>query len=207
MLFLILKKIQDNSESAIEALKTRVTKLKIRDIQGKNVDVAVSLIKSTYSTLQSASTAKRNYVPDDFPQTVLKVLQMSSCKEFNEAFAQVESRARYAADMDGVPPVCPAVHRSLNLATNTYGRLLAEDNWHVSSKQKKNTYNTTPGGGPRTQSRNDNNHQHGQNRGRKRDCNGNIKCWNCNKPGHTVPTCPEPRNEQAIEENCSKYNP
>ena len=91
MLFLVLKKIQDNSESAIEALKTRVTKLKIRDIQGENVDVAVSLIKSTYSTLQSASTAERNYVPDDFPQTVLKVLQTSSVKEFNEAFSQVET--------------------------------------------------------------------------------------------------------------------
>ena len=110
--------------------------------------------------------------------------------------------------MDGVPPVWPAVHRSLNLATNTYGRLLAEDNWHVSSKQKKNAYNTTPGGGPRTQSRNDNNHNRNSgHRGRKRYHNGNVKCWNCNKPGHTVPTCPEPRNEAAIEENRSKYTP
>ena len=91
MLFLILKKIQDNSESAIKALKTRVTKLKIRDIPGENVDTAVSLIKSQNSTLQSASTAERNYVPDHFPQTVLRVLQTTSVKEFNEAFSTVES--------------------------------------------------------------------------------------------------------------------
>ena len=205
MLFLILKKIQDNSESAIEALKTRVTKLKIRDIQGENVDTAVSLIKSTYTTLESASTAERNYIPDDFPQTVLKVMQTSSVKEFNEAFATVESRARHAADMDGVPPIWPEVHRTLNLATNTYGRLQAEDNWNASNKQKKNAYNATPGGdGPPSRS----NHGHQpRRRGRKRDRDGNIKCWNCNKHGHTVPTCPEPRNEEAIEANRSKYQP
>ena len=201
MLFLVLKKIQDNSESAIEALKTRVTKLKIRDIPGENVDTAVSLIKSTYSTLQSASTAERNYVPDDFPQTVLRVLQTTSVKEFNEAFSTVESRVRHAADMDGVPPEWPAVHRTLNLATNTYGRLLAEDNWHVSGKQKKNAYNATPGGdGSQTRSHNDNN------RGRKRR-NGRVRCWNCNEFNHMAPQCPKPRNEKNIEENRSKYNP
>ena len=135
-------------------------------------------------------------------------MQTSSVKEFNDAFSTVESRARHEADMDGLPPVWPAVHRTLNLATNTYGRLQAEDNWHASGKQKKNAYNATPGsgGGPNTRSHH-NHHNNNQTRGRKRDRNGNVRCWNCNKPGHLAPDCTAPRDEKAIEANRSKYQP
>ena len=74
MLFLILKRIQDTSESAFDAFKKQVRKLNISKIKGEDVDVAVSLIKSTYKILTGASTPERSYVPDDFNHTIDQTL-------------------------------------------------------------------------------------------------------------------------------------
>ncbi len=146
MLFLLLKKIQDNSESAIESLKARVTRLKLRDIPGENVDTAVSLIRSTYAALESASRSDRNYIPDDFPQTVLKVFQTSSNASFNGAFKLEEQKVRHEADKTGTLPEWPTVHQTLNLATNMYGRMTGDGSW-TQSNNKKSTFHAGGGGG------------------------------------------------------------
>ena len=75
MLYLILCRIQDTLEAALEALKTQIKKLKISSIQGENVDDAVSLIKSIYKILTGAPASDRSYIPDNFNHTVLKVFQ------------------------------------------------------------------------------------------------------------------------------------
>ena len=56
MFFLIIRRIQSNSETAIEHLKKQIKNLKLRDLPGENVDTAVSLIKTTYQALENAST-------------------------------------------------------------------------------------------------------------------------------------------------------
>ena len=56
MFLLIMRRIQNNSESAITHMVEKVTKLKISKLTGENVDTAVSLIKSTYQVLVSVTS-------------------------------------------------------------------------------------------------------------------------------------------------------
>ena len=51
LVFLIMRRIQNNSKSVITRMVEKVTKLKISKLTGENVDKAVSLIKSTYQVL------------------------------------------------------------------------------------------------------------------------------------------------------------
>ena len=129
MLYLILKRIQDTSESALLHLKAKLAGLKINKITGEDVETAVSFIRSTYDALESASTVEHNYVPDDLAQTVLKVFQTSSVPSFNKVFKDDEDQVLKIADKTGRRPEWPAINETLNLATNTYSRLVTQDQW------------------------------------------------------------------------------
>ena len=86
----------------MESLKAQVRRLKISTIPGKDVDVAVSLIKSTYKILSGASTSEHSFVPDDFNHTVIKVFQTTSVREFNANFKEIERKVLSQADMSGM---------------------------------------------------------------------------------------------------------
>ena len=86
MLFLILSRIQNLSKTAVKHLKNKVTSIKIKKVQGENVEIVCSQIKSAYKALEGASTETRNYVPDDFCSSLLDVMQTSSNSEFNDTF-------------------------------------------------------------------------------------------------------------------------
>ena len=176
MLFLILKKIQDTSESAIESLKTRIANLKIRDLKGEDVDLAVSMIRSTVTALEGASGPDHSYLPDDFPQTVLKILQTTSVRKFNDAFDKEETDARHEADKLGCRPKWPTIHQTLNLPSNTYGRMLAEGSWCVPVGAKKSAFDVT----------------------------GTYRCWNCGG-NHKLPDCPSPRDDAKIDKARKEY--
>lgn len=176
MLFLILKRIQSNSENAIQHLKDRIKNLKIRDLKGEDVDLAVSLIRSTHKALSQASADDRNYVPDDFPQTVLQVLQTSSVKKFNDAFSLEEQQCQHEADKYGGRPEWPTLEHILNLATNTYHRLHKSDQWNI---PKKKGYTVTTD-------------------------RVTLICWNCGGPHH-LKDCPKPKDKKRIEENKKKF--
>jgi hypothetical protein len=94
MFFLIIRR----SETAIEHLKKQIKNLKLQDLPGENVDTAVSLIKTTYQALENASTPEHTYIPEDFTQTILKVLQTSSVRRFNDAFDREETEVRHEAN-------------------------------------------------------------------------------------------------------------
>lgn len=172
MLYLILKRIQSNSENSIVHLQTRVKNLKIRDIKGEDVDLAVSLIRSTYKALSQASIEDRNYVPDDFPKTVLQVLQTSSVKAFNDAFAHEETVAQHEADKFGGKPNWPTVEHILNLATNTYHRLHKTNKWQVQRNNRGYNANVS-------------------------DQHVRIICWNCGG-NHPVQDCDKPHDPDKI---------
>jgi hypothetical protein len=192
MLFLILRRIQSNSETAIEHLKKQIKSLRIRDLPGENVDTAVSLIKTTLNALQSASTPEHSYIPEDFPQTVLKVLQTTSVPKFNSAFEKEETEVRHAANKFGGRPQWPPISQILNLATNTYKDLQAEDSWNVSSQNKKRALL-------------------GSSQGDSGDKKGGQKkkfkliCWNCEKEGHSLNDCTASKDEEKIEKNKKKF--
>ena len=123
MFLLIMRQIQNNSESVITHMVEKVTKLKISKLTGENVDTAVSLIKSTYQVLVSVTSQACS---DDFEHTVLKVLQTTSINAFNEIFHDEEKLVLREADKYEELPKFPLITESLNLATKPYQRLLLE---------------------------------------------------------------------------------
>lgn len=122
VLYFILKRIMDVSEASIQYLQKRIKHLKLTDLNGENVDEAVSLIKSTVYALKQCSTDVRNYVPDDLRETVLKVFQTSSNPDFNEQFKCEEREARHKADKYGGIAKYPSISETCSLATNAYKR-------------------------------------------------------------------------------------
>ena len=123
MLFLILKRIQTLSKSAVDFLKRKILSIKIRDVEGENVDTVVSLIKAAYHALLSASTPTRSCVPNDLPLRIMEVCQTSSHPEFNKVFADEVSEARRHADKYGGVPNWNTITQTLSQASSTYRRL------------------------------------------------------------------------------------
>ena len=198
MFYLIVRRIHNSSESAIEFLLTRIRNLNLKSIEGENVERAVSLIKSTHKALTSASTADRSYVPDDFPCTILKIFQTSSVPEFNSTFEKEITDARRYADKYGGQPSWPSISQILTLASNTYMRLKSDGSWDVPSGTKKSAYMSSSDAPP------------GSNRSSNRGSNSNsrpkgkIKCFNCGEE-HALPDCTKPRDEDRIAKNRKDY--
>lgn len=183
MLYLILKRIQASSEAAVEYLKQKVLTIKISEVEGENVDTVVSLIKSAYHALLSASTPTRSYIPDDLPLKIMEVCQTSSNVEFNKVFADEISVARRQADKYGGIPNWNPIPQTLNLASSTYRRLKLSGEWDI-PKKRSAAFVADAGTEPTA----------------KRQ-----KCWNCDQTGHVVSDCPEPPNQAKIEKNKKLY--
>ena len=181
MLYLILRRIQNSSEDAVEFLKKKVTTVRISKIDGENVETVVSLIKSAYYALLGASTSTRSYVPDDFPCSVLRVMQTSSNAKFNATFRHEEDDARRYADKFGGQPNWPSITQTLNQATNTYRRLLQSGDWETPAKRQAHVADLSSTSGPP----------------RKKP----FRCFNCGKDGHGVSTCPDPPDPARIKRN------
>ena len=101
MFCLIMKHIQNSSEAAVKHLRTKIKNLKISKVPDENVDTVVSLIKSGYYALLNASTPGCSYVSDDFPKTILTVMQTSARTKFNEVFKEEQNRVQREADKYG----------------------------------------------------------------------------------------------------------
>ena len=186
MLFLLLRRIQNSSEAAIECLQLKVKNIKISKVEGENVEHVVSLIKAAYYSLLGASTPSRSHVPDDFPKTVLEVMQTSSNSEFNSIFQHEASDARRLADKLGGLPNWPSVTETLNQAQSTYKRLLDSDKWLAPHAKRSRALlttspgSTTPDGRPAKRGR---------------------TCDNCEATDHILPDCPHERDETKIAYN------
>ena len=187
MFLLLLQRIQNTSESAISHVVSKVSKLKINKLKGEDVDTAVSLIRSTYKVLVSVLTSHRSFAPDDFDQTVLKVMQTSSVRDFNVVFNDEEQLALRKADKCGGSPVFPTIFQILNLATKTHQRLQLEDKWvlsavHPALSAVPSTFSSS--GGPR------------------------FTCWNGCKGEdayHPYTKCPRELDHELIARNKKAY--
>lgn len=187
MLFLILRRIQDVSETAIDHVKKSLTDLKISEIPGEDVDRVVSLIKSAHTLFKSASSSCHSYVPEDFPKLILKLFQTSSVPQFNQAFKHEQQIAQHLADKTGQIVEWPTVSELTLMATNSYKRLKASGTWTTPKANKRLALNATPGrpGAPRPAF--------------------TVKCWNCGEP-HTLRDCPKPKDEAKIEQARKNFN-
>ena len=191
-LILILKRIQDHSESAVEQVRDRVCNIIISKLPGEDIEYVVSLIKSSHKALQFCSTDSRSFVPQDFGCKMLRVFQTSSVTGFNSLFQRWEEDCRTEADRRGTIVVWPPLHEILTLATTAYQRMKSEHRWDVPEASKAAALlSGKPAGkpaGPRDASR-----------------KPPLTCWNCGEKGHGVPDCPKPRDEAKIEAAKKKF--
>ena len=193
MLILLMKRITNTTESAITQLREQMAKLSISAIPGEDVDQAVRLIMSTFSLLVAASTDARNYVPDDFPETVLKILQTTSVDQFNLQFAEIARKARVKADSEGLlVPEFPSVESITQLATNSYNRLKEASEW--TNTKKTGAAFVAAGANPAGS----------QSAQRGGGSNTTLVCWNCSGP-HLLRDCPEPKDQAKIDAARSKF--
>ena len=194
--YLLLSKILQTTESAIEVMITKISKIKIRDIKGEDVDSVVSMVRSTFDILDGASDGARRYVPDDFPKTILQVLQTSSHPEFNKAFSEEQARVQREANRTGLRPIWPQVETLLLHAERIYQRLAMENKWNTSPSQKRQalTVNPTATVPASTETK------------EKRQVNLSKRtCWNCEEMGCSVEICKKPRDEKKIAANRKKF--
>ena len=196
MLFLILRRIQDVSEAAIDHVKAAVMHLKIREIPGENVDKAVSLIKSAYSLFRSASSPCHSYIPDDFNKTILLVYQTSSVHAFNNAFRQELNEAQHLADKTGKVVEWPSITELNKMATAIYHRLLASNKWHATAQTRKKAL---LGAGTPTQAQAQSRDQH------QGHDHSKCKCFNCGQLGHLAKDCFKPRDPPTFKKNLEAF--
>ena len=177
MFYLALRRLQNPSEAAIDHLLASLRTLKISKFDGENVDEVVKTLRATYTTLMNASIGGRNFVPSDFPKTVIEILQTSSVPKFNEDFADMEKKCRQDSYETGGRPIYPPIDRLLNAACMRYRDLVAIDKWNVPTAAKKQSSFLVL------------------------LAKGKIVCDNCGKEGHIKPECTEPINEEVCKKN------
>ena len=186
MLFLILRRIQDVSETAIDHVKQSLSSLRIRDIPGEDVDKVVSLIKSAHSLFKSASSSYHSFIPEDFPKMILTLLQTSSVPEFNQAFLREQQIAQHQADKTGQLVNWPTVSELTSMATNSYKRLKSSNQWLTTPTGRRRALTAAPpSNGPRRFT---------------------PKCWNCGEEGHTLKDCKKPKDNAKIETARQAFN-
>jgi hypothetical protein len=135
MLFLILRRIRDTSEAAIDQLKIKFRTLQIRDYPGKDVDF------------------------DDFVETIYVIFQTSSVESFNRVFKDRKEELFWSADELNRTSEWPQPKALFNLASKTYSRLKIAGDWDIPAETKKKSADgytatgTNPGSNQRSGSR------------------------------------------------------
>ena len=181
ILILILQQIQDSSEAAIVRVRGSLETLKIKDLEGENVDTAVSMIKTVTELLTSSAREDRTFIPDGYTETILEIFQTTSNHQFNRAFKTIKDDALAESDRTSKLPVYPSVSALCDQASNMYSRLCKKkDGWVKSTKKKASGFA-------------------GQaNVGQGRPQGPPPKCWNCGSPDHMVPKCDKPKDQKRI---------
>jgi hypothetical protein len=183
ILFLVLKKVHNASEQHLEHLKDKVETLKISDLEGENVDTAVSLINAAYSIFISSSIATQSRVPPEWSKTLIRVFQTTTVPEFNQIFKDEEKDARRDADKNGGQPQWPTHKQLTRLATVSYNRIKSSGHWDIPKSKSKGYLNLPTKGPPQP----------------------DYKCWNCGEPGHRLDGCPKPQNQARIDAEQVKF--
>ncbi len=189
MFALILRRIMNTSETAIDNCVKKLKNYKISDTKGEDVDRAVNLIRATHELLLSVSHVGHNYVPTDFPKILLDVFQTTSVPQFNHPFYKLKTETVMKADAEGVLPKWPTVEAITNLASNSYNRLKDSGKWDVPKGSDASAFlgegGTSSTGGSASKKK--------------------IICFNCGQEGHLATKCPKPKDTAKIEEARKKF--
>ena len=153
ILFLLLKRIHDVSDASLKSLLSQIKAIKISKIKGENVEEAISLINNGQKVLEQCSKAGgRSYVPQEFPEIVLDIMQTSTIPAFNQVFEDRKTQATTEADLVGGSPEYDSVEQTCNLALNTYKRMSAPGPNYCWAKKSKDgsAFSTNLRSNPRT---------------------------------------------------------
>jgi len=105
MLYLILHRLQNCSESTLNLLLIKVRNLNIKDHAGEDIGHIVCLVNTAVTLLKSSSNEDRNYIMHDFSKDLLHLFQTTSVPAFNQVFANIETSKQVEADSIGSPIV------------------------------------------------------------------------------------------------------
>jgi hypothetical protein len=101
--------ITTTTAEATRTMVTRITTMKIRDIQGEDVSQAVSTIRGALRHLETA-----NAVPNDIHYVLMELFSKTSVSDFNTLFTVLSSQVKID------PTTTMTTERILQLAENNY---------------------------------------------------------------------------------------
>ena len=161
----------------------KITTFKITNLQGEDVNKAVSLLRGALQRLVSICRYDKNNIEHyeffaDMYKTLLKRFQTTSVHQFNEIFAQYDRQQELAmltSALTGTPITLD--HEVIfRLATTKYIELLKMDEWSgISTTGSESVFITTTG--------------------------QKFKCFNCDKDGHRLQNCTLPVNQEKVAKN------
>lgn len=86
---MMIKVITSTTEEATRAMIRKLTTMKISDLQGENVDKAISNVRIALTRLRTV-----NQVPNDIKKLLIELFQTTSVPGFNEVFKTLDNTMR-----------------------------------------------------------------------------------------------------------------
>jgi Zinc knuckle len=183
LLFIIMiKKLQLDTDNAVQYLINNVKNMKITNYEGENVSRVVSLIRGAYKRLKGVGL---NKLPDEFPKWIVEVFQTSSVSEFNEGFAHLQRQVHVDSFLKNDDrETYPSVEKLLKLAEKLYLDLTMVNKWNgVTTKANQSAFPALTGTPNKKK----------------------LTCWNCGQEGHSLQECKATRNEDLIKKRKESF--
>jgi Zinc knuckle len=182
LLFIIMiKKLQLDTDNAVQYLINNVKNMKITNYEGENVSRVVSLIRGAYKRLKGVGL---NKLPDEFPKWIVEVFQTSSVSEFNEGFAHLQRQVHVDSFLkNDDKETYPSVEKLLKLAEKLYLDLTMVNKWNgVTTKANQSAFPALASPSKKK-----------------------LTCWNCGQEGHSLQECKAARNEELIKKRKESF--
>ena len=205
LLSIALRAIQSTTEESMTNLVASFKLVKISKVPGEIVTTVTAKLRSGIKLLYRASEARPNgtYVPDDFGTIILKILCSTTVELFNRPFRAYlkdaeDARDRPQLDELGIPRTSsthfvlklPDIQTMLQEADAKFRRMFTTGLWKV---RKASPAGLTAGTST--------NNQLSRTNDGNRSESVVYNCFNCGKPGHKVPECPEEHDDDRIKAN------